>query len=57
MADLLDRTGRCDESEAFAERSAKFFLKNYPPTHPALLRPLQMLAALQLTDTGSDGMP
>lgn len=45
MAGILSRSARAAEAERYTERSLALLEKAIPPGHPALLRPLQMLAA------------
>jgi tetratricopeptide (TPR) repeat protein len=45
MAALLSVSGRLDEAEIMAERSIRILDEIYPSDDPALLRPLQILAA------------
>jgi tetratricopeptide (TPR) repeat protein len=47
MAALLSVSGRLDEAEVMAERSIRILDEIYPSDDPALLRPLQILAAVR----------
>ncbi len=47
MAALLAIPGRLSEAEAMAQRAVNTLQDSFPPDDPALLRPLQILAAVQ----------
>jgi tetratricopeptide (TPR) repeat protein len=48
LASIMAISGRVAEAETFAERAVKTLSAIYPPNDPGLLRPLQILAAVQL---------
>ena len=47
MAALLEISGRLSEAEVMAQRAVNTLQDSFPPDDPALLRPLQILAAVQ----------
>jgi tetratricopeptide (TPR) repeat protein len=54
MARIMSLSGRMTEAERLAEQSVRILEKFYPPDDLALLRPLQVLAAVRL-ESGKTG--